>query len=82
MTYAARVGWKTEPSILVNDHVFIYEVPGSEGLSGRRLVQAQSAEVQAYAAGLRLRKRAGKVALSAPQHIAMDVSTDKNTPTY
>lgn len=50
---------------------------------GRRLVQGESAEVQAYAAGLRLRKRAGKVALSAPQHIAMDVSIDdKNTPTY
>lgn len=50
---------------------------------GRWLVQGESAEVQAYAAGLRLRKRAGKVALSAPQHIAMDVSIDdKNTPTY
>lgn len=67
---------------LMNDQVFIYEVPGSEGLRGRRLVQGESAEVQADAAGLRLRKRAGKVALSAPQHVAVDVSIDKNTPTH
>lgn len=57
-------------------------VPGPEGLRGRRLVQRETAEVHAHTAGLRLRKRAGKVALSAPQHIAMDVSVDKHKPTY
>lgn len=82
-TFGGRQNLPSSRGWLVNDHVFIYEVPGSEGLMGRRLVQGESAEVQAYAAGLRLRKRAGKVALSAPQHIAMDVSIDdKNTPTY
>lgn len=57
--------------------------PGSEGLGGRRLVQRKSAEVQGHPTGLRLRKGAGKVALSAPQHVPVDVSVeDINTQPY
>lgn len=41
------------------------------------MLQRKSSEVQADTAGLRLRHGVRKIALSAPQHIAMDVSVKK-----
>lgn len=52
-------------------------VPGSEGQGRDRLVNWELAEVQAHTAGLSLGHGVGEMSLSAPQHVAMDISGEK-----